>query len=306
MGRSPRAWVAMAMESKDIRETIRCRSHVTSSDRGRLTSGTPNHTRVDLRQTVCCASGMTEYGPSTYGDRVADVYDRMPQVMGKDSGRAVLALAELAGMGPILELGIGTGRLALPLAARGLTVHGIDASEAMVKKLRAKPGGERIPVAIGDFADVTVDGRFSLIFVAFNTFFGLLSQEDQVRCFGRVAEHLTADGVFVLEAFVPDVTRFDRAQRVGVTHMGVDDVQLEVSLHDPVAQRIRSHHIVLSNEGGTQLYPVSVRYAWPSELDLMARLAGLQLRARWNDWDKSEFTAMSRAHVSVYACSAGR
>jgi hypothetical protein len=145
-----------------------------------------------------------------------------------------------------------------------------------------------------------------LIFVAFNTFFGLLSQDDQVSCFARVAEHLTADGVFVLEAFVPDVTRFDRGQRVGVTHMGLDDVQLEVSLHDPVAQRIRSHHIVMSNEGGIQLYPVSVRYAWSSELDLMARLAGLQLRARWNDWDKSEFTAMSRSHVSVYACSAGR
>jgi len=249
---------------------------------------------------------MTEYGPSTYGDRVADVYDRLPQVLGRDIGRAVGTLAELAGVGPILELGIGTGRLALPLAARGLPVHGIDASEAMVMKLRAKPGGERIAVSIGDFADVAVDGQFSLIFVAFNTFFGLLSQEDQVRCFARVAEHLTADGVFVLEAFVPDVTRFDRGQRVGVVHMGLDDVQLEVSLHDPATQRVRSHHIVISNEGRAQLYPVSVRYAWPAELDLMARLAGMELRSRWNDWDKSEFTAMSRSHVSVYACSAGR
>ena len=244
---------------------------------------------------------MPEYGPSTYGDRVADIYDHMPQVLGRDTGDAVATLAELAGAGPVLELGIGTGRLALPLAARGLAVHGIDASEAMVKKLRAKPGGERIPVAIGDFADVAVDGRFPLIFVAFNTFFGLSSQEDQVRCFARVAEHLTDDGVFVLEAFVPDVTRFDRGQRVGVTHMGVGDVQLEASLHDPVAQRIRSHHIVMSNEGGARLYPVHVRYAWPSELDLMARLAGLHLRARWSYWDKSEFTAASRSHVSVYA-----
>ena len=121
---------------------------------------------------------MTEYGPSTYGDRVAEVYDRMPQVLGRDTERAVAMLAELAGAGPVLELGIGTGRLALPLAAKGLTVHGIDASEAMVKKLREKQGGERIPVAIGDFADVAVDGRCSLIFVAFNTFFGLTSQED--------------------------------------------------------------------------------------------------------------------------------
>jgi SAM-dependent methyltransferase len=249
---------------------------------------------------------MTEYGPSTYGDRVADVYDRMPQVVARDVDRAVVTLAELAGPGPVLELGIGTGRLALPLAARGLAVHGIDASEAIVKKLRVKSGGERIPVAIGDFADVAVDGRFPLIFVAFNTFFGLLSQEEQVRCFARVAEHLTAEGVFVLEAFVPDVTRFDRGQRLGVTHMGVDDVQLEASVHDPLTQRIRSLHIMMSNDGGPQLYPVHIRYAWPSELDLMARLAGLHLRARWSDWDKSTFTATSRSHVSVYACSAGR
>src|SRR5262249_10572699 len=125
------------------------------------------------------------------------VYDRMPQVLGRDTERAVAMLAELAGAGPVLELGIGTGRLALPLAAKGLTVHGIDASEAMVKKLREKQGGdERIPVAIGDFADVAVDGRFPLIFVAFNTCFGLTSQEDQVRCFARVAEHLTPDGIF--------------------------------------------------------------------------------------------------------------
>ena len=263
-------------------------------------------TWIDLPPTICCAFTVTEYGPSTYGDRVADVYDCMPQVLGRDTGRAVAALAELAGRGPVLELGIGTGRLALPLAARGLAVHGIDASEQMINKLRAKPDGDRIPVAIGDFADVAIDGRISLIFVAFNTFFGLLSQEDQVRCFARVAEHLTADGAFVLEAFVPDVTRFDRGQRVGVTHAGVDDVQLEASVHDPVTQRIRSHHIVVSNEGGTRLYPIQVRYAWPSELDLMARLAHLHLRVRWSDWDKSEFTAMSRSHVSVYASSAGR
>jgi SAM-dependent methyltransferase len=244
---------------------------------------------------------MTEYGPSTYGDRVAEVYDRMPQVLGRDTERAVAMLAELAGAGPVLELGIGTGRLALPLAAKGLTVHGIDASEAMVKKLREKQGGERIPVAIGDFADVAVDGRFPLIFVAFNTFFGLTSQEDQLRCFARVAEHLTTDGVFVLEAFVPDVARFDRGQRLGVTHMGVDDVQIEASVHDPVTQRIRSNHILISSEGSMQLYPVHVRYAWPSELDLMARLAGLHLRARWSDWDKGDFTVTSRSHVSVYA-----
>jgi len=244
---------------------------------------------------------MTEYGPSTYGDRVAEVYDRMPQVLARETEHAVATLAELAGPGPVLELGIGTGRLALPLAAKGLSVHGIDASEAMVEKLRAKRGGDRIPVAIGDFADVAVDGRFALIFVAFNTFFGLTTQEDQVRCFARVAQHLTTSGVFVLEAFVPDVARFDRGQRVGVTHMGVDDVQIEASVHDPVTQRIRSQHILISSDGRTHLYPVHVRYAWPSELDLMARLAGLRLRGRWSDWDKGDFTGTSRSHVSVYA-----
>src|SRR5262249_52827303 len=145
-----------------------------------------------------------------------------------------------------------------------------------------------------------VEGRFALVFVAFNTFFGLLSQEAQVRCFARVAEHLTDRGVFVIEAFVPDTSRFDRGQRVGVTALDVDTVQLETSVHDPAAQVIRSQHVVFSN-AGMQLFPVHVRYAWPSELDLMARLAGLRLRDRWGAWDKSPFTAASRAHVSVFA-----
>ena len=244
---------------------------------------------------------MTDYGPSTYGDRSADVYDRMPQVANRDVDTAVATLAALAGSGPVLELGIGTGRLALPLAARGLAVHGIDASSAMVEKLRAKPGGAAIPVTIADFADVAVAGRFSLIFVAFNTFFALLTQDDQVRCFARVAEHLTATGVFVIEAFVPDPTRFDRGQRVGVIDLGVDRLQLEASVHDPLNQRIRSQHVVVSGDGALRLFPVQVRYVWPSELDLMGKLAGLTLRARWADWGRSPFTAASRTHVSVYA-----
>jgi len=196
---------------------------------------------------------MADYDVSTYGDRIADVYDRLPQVP-DNAEAAVAALASLAGSGPVLELGIGTGRIALPLAARGLAVHGIDASEAMVKRLRTKPGGDRIPVAMGNFADVALEGRFSLIYVAFNSFFGLLSQDDQVRCFARVAERLTEQGVFVIEAFVPDVTRFDRGQRLAVTTMGVDDLQLEASVHDPVEQRVRAQHIVISAEG-TKLYP---------------------------------------------------
>jgi predicted TPR repeat methyltransferase len=192
----------------------------------------------------------------------------MPQVPG-NTDAVVAALVALAGAGPVLERGIGTGRIALPLAAHGLAVHGIDASRAMIGKLRAKPGGDGIPVTIGNFAEMTIEQRFSLIFVVFNTFFGLLSQEEQVRCFARVTEHLTDGGVFVIEAFVPDLTRFDRDQRLAVMAMSVDRLQLEASVHDPVAQRVRAQQVVISAEG-TRLYPVQLRYAWPSELDLMA------------------------------------
>ncbi len=241
---------------------------------------------------------MEGYGPETYGDRIADVYDDLYTSL--DTEGAVEALAALAGGGPVLELAVGTGRLALPLAERGLEVHGIDASEAMVAKLRAKPGGDRIPVTMGDFADVGVDGRYSLVFVAFNTFFGLLTQEDQVRCFANVAAHLAAGGSFVIEAFFPDLARFDRGQRVQATRLDPGQVMLDVSKHDPVEQRVESDHVVIT-EAGIRLYPVNVRYAFPAELDLMARLAGLELTDRWGGWRREPFTADSPRHVSVYA-----
>jgi len=238
------------------------------------------------------------YDVSTYGERIADVYDSWPRLP-TNTERAVEFLAAAAGGGPILELGIGTGRIALPLLQRGFTVSGIDVSPAMVGKLRAKPGGDRIAVTMGDFADVPIAGRFSLIFVAFNTFFGLLSQDAQLRCFAAVAERLADGGVFVIEAFVPDLTRFDHGQRVGATEIRADAVYLETSAHDPVAQRVRSQQIVIT-ERGVRLYPVEVRYAWPAELDLMARLAGLRLRERWGGWSRETFGASSGAHVSVY------
>ncbi len=241
---------------------------------------------------------MPEYGPSTYGERIAEVYDEWPGIP-QDTEATVAFLARLAGSGPVLELGIGTGRLAIPLARRGLRVHGIDASEAMVAKLRAKPGGGDIPVTVGDFADVAVRGPFSLVFVVFNTFFALLAQDDQVRCFANAAARLTTDGVFVIEAFVPDLARFDRGQRVNATQVDTHRVQLDASHHDPVEQRVRSSHVVLREEG-IRLYPVHIRYAWPSELDLMARLAGLRLRERWGGWQGEPFTAASPRHVSVY------
>lgn len=236
--------------------------------------------------------------PAEYGERIADVYD---ELYGKlfDTEGAAAFLAELAGPGPALELGIGTGRLALPLAERGVKVHGIDASERMVRNLRGKPGGDRIPVTIGDFADVPVDGRFPLVFVAFNTLFALRTQEAQVRCFQAVAEHLADDGAFVVEAFVPDPARFDRGQRTATERLAHDRVILESSVHDRATQRVDSLHVMVTEEG-IRLYPVDIRYAWPSELDLMARLAGLGLRERWADWRRTPFTSESPQHVSVY------
>jgi SAM-dependent methyltransferase len=241
---------------------------------------------------------MNEYGPSTYGERIAEVYDELHAGLA-DVEPIVDALADLARGGRVLELGIGTGRIALPLAARGIDIYGIDASEAMVAKLRAKEGGAKIPVTMGDFADVGVEGSFSLTFVVFNTFFALLSQEDQIRCFHRVAQHLTDNGVFLIEAFVPDLARFVRGQNTSATRVETDRVMLDVSRHDPVGQRVESQHVTIT-ESGTKLFPVQLRYAWPSELDLMAQLAGMRLRERWSSWERAPFTAASTSHVSVY------
>ena len=240
-----------------------------------------------------------DYAPELYGDRIADVYDAFHAEMGLDTEGTVEVLAELAGDGPVLELAIGTGRVALPLAERGIEVHGIDASERMVEKLREKPGGDSIPVTIGDFADVGVEGRFSLVYLVFNTLFGLQTQEDQVRCFANVAEHLADDGLFVIEVFVPDPGRFDRNQRVNVARVRPDEVFLDVSRWDPIAQRSETDHVVVTEEG-IKLYPVSLRMAWPAELDLMARLAGLELKHRWASWKKDDLDARSGAHISVY------
>ncbi|HEX6307761.1 MAG TPA: methyltransferase domain-containing protein [Longimicrobiales bacterium] len=239
---------------------------------------------------------MTEYLASTYGDRIADWYDSMHPAV---DPAAIELLAELASGGPVLELGIGTGRIALPLASRGLRVQGVDASEAMVARLRAKPGGQDIPVTITDFREFDLQRTFPLIFVAFNTIFALPTQDDQVQCFRTVARHLGADGCFVVEAFVPDLTRFDRNQRVSMGNFDLDSAMLELSHHDPVRQRIDAQLLYLSPQG-IRLYPVQLRYAWPAELDLMARLAGLTLWQRWSSWNREPFGAASGFHVSVY------
>jgi len=241
---------------------------------------------------------MEGYRKETYGDRIADVYDALMTVL-PDPADCADRLAELAGQGPALELGIGTGRVALPLASRGVEVHGIDASEAMVERLRAKPGGDAITVTFGDFADVPVEGSYPLVYVVFNTFFSLLTQEDQVRCFAAVAGHLALGGAFVVTGFVPDQTLHPGGQSVRTVQLGLDQVRLDAALHDPVAQRVDFQHVVLSG-GGIRLYPGAVRYAWPSELDLMARLAGLRLRERWGGWRREPFDRASGGHVSVY------
>lgn len=242
---------------------------------------------------------MENYEPSaSFGEEVAAIYDDLSPR--GDTQATVAFLEQLAGGGPALELAIGTGRVALPLAARGLRVDGIDLSPAMVAQLRARPGGDQIAVTIGDFADVPVEGTYRLIFVIFNTLFNLLTQDDQVRCFQNVAAHLTADGVFVVEAFVPTfLTRLRDDQYVDAEAIGIGEVRLDVGRHDPVTQQLAESHVILTR-AGVRLYPIVTRYAWPSELDLMARIAGLRLKERWAGWNREPFTASSSSHVSVY------
>src|SRR3990172_1947219 len=204
---------------------------------------------------------MDDYTAFTYGDRIAETYDRWYADLpfGGDLATAVSFLRGLAGEGPALELGIGTGRVALPLGEAGVEIHGIDASEEMVARLREKPGGGGIPVTIAGFRTFSVEHRYRLVYVVFNTFFGLLTQEDQVECFHAVADHLAPGGVFVMEAFVPDPGRFDRGQRASAIDVTADEVRLEVTKHDALEQRSVSQHVVI-REDGIRLYPVRIRY----------------------------------------------
>ena len=249
---------------------------------------------------------MPDYDASTYGERWADIYDDWVAAVWHTTSadEVVPALVGLSGAGPALELGIGTGRVALALARHGLEVHGIDASPAMVEELRRKPGGEAIPVTIGDFADVGVDASYRCIYVVFNTFYALLTQEDQVRCFRNVAAHLEPDGVFVMEAFVPDLTRFTGGQHVSTSAVSTDPdnvgVDLDVSRLDLMHQRVDAVILFLRDGESVSARPVRLRFAYPSELDLMAQLAGMRLRTRMGGWKGEPFTSASPRHVSVY------
>jgi SAM-dependent methyltransferase len=239
---------------------------------------------------------MTDYSHETYGEHVAGVYDDWYTDY---DPAAIDLLAELARGGKALELGIGTGRIALPLAGRGVEVHGIDAAASMVARLRAKPGGDRVTVTQGNFAEVPVDGKFSLIYIAFNTFYNLTTQEEQVQCFRNVAAHLEPGGCFVIEAFVPDVTRFKQNQVNWASKVNLDVVELDVGQHDPVTQRVYSQKVVIT-DGSVRLYPLQIRYCWPSEFDLMAQVGGLRLRERWTNWKREPFTYKSEHHISIY------
>jgi SAM-dependent methyltransferase len=204
-------------------------------------------------------------------------------------------LAELAGGGAALELGIGTGRIALPLARRGVRVHGIDLSPAMVSRLRSKPGGEEIPVTIGDFATTTVDGAFSLAYVVFNTIMNLRTQDAQVACFQNVVAHLEPQGLFVVEVMLPELQRLPQGEvflafDVSSEHLGFDE-------YDVAHQGLISHHYY-PREGEHATFPG--RYIWPSELELMARIAGMSPRERWSGWKREVFTSESTKHVSVW------
>jgi SAM-dependent methyltransferase len=234
-----------------------------------------------------------------FGERVAERYDESSAEMFEREtlDATVDFLAGLAGRGAALELGIGTGRIALPLAQRGVRVHGIDLSSAMVARLRAKEGAEDIEVTLGDFATTRVDGTFSIAYLVFNTIMNLTTQDEQVACFQNVAAHLEPGGCFVIEVMLPELQRLApgetfRPFRVTATRLGFDE-------YDVVSQGLISHHYSVS-DGELEVNPIPFRYVWPSELDLMARLAGMTLRERWSGWKREPFTSDSTKHVSVW------
>lgn len=234
-----------------------------------------------------------------FDEAVAATYDADSAAMFEPSvlDPAVEFLAGLAGHGRALELGVGTGRVALPLSARGVPVHGVDASEPMLERLRAKPGAAAISLTVGDMATAAVPGPFRLVYLVYNVITNLVTQEAQVRCFQNAAAHLEPGGFLVAEVFVPELQRLPRgdtyrAFTVTPAHLGFDE-------YDVVRQLCRSHHYVI-RDGQARVFVSEHRYAWPAELDLMARLAGLTFHERWASWRRDVFTAASTSHVSVW------
>ena len=233
----------------------------------------------------------------SFGDETAAVYD---DSLRGDEAETVACLEKLARGGPVPMASSSTGRIGLPLAARGLRVDGIEQSAAMIARLRAKPGGDAIAITQGNMADVQASGSYRLIFVVFNTLYNLLTQAGQVRCFENAARHLTDDGVFLVEAALPDsLYRLRDYQYVDAEAIDVGQVRLDVGRYDPVTQLLDESHVSLSSRG-IQVYPIVTRYIWPSEMDLMARIAGLRRQTRWAGWNGELFDARSTRHVCVY------
>jgi SAM-dependent methyltransferase len=234
-----------------------------------------------------------------FGERVAATYDESSAAMFDPAVIDTVAdvLAGLAGSGRALELGIGTGRIALPLARRGVPVHGIDVSRAMVDRLRAKPGGDAIGVTIGDFATTRVEGTFSLAYLVFNTIMNLTSQAAQVACFRNVAAHLAPGGCFVIEVMVPELRKLPAGQ--SAVPFQVSPTRWAFDLYDVATQSVSSNYITVT-DGRGEYRSIPFRYVWPAELDLMAELAGMRLRERWDGWTRELFTSESRQHVSIW------
>ena len=234
-----------------------------------------------------------------FGERVAAAYDQRSADMFDPAvvDPAVDRLAELAGDGAALEFAIGTGRIALPLAARGVRVAGIDNSEAMLARLREKPGSERVEAGVGDMAATRVEGQFALVYLVFNTIFNLVTQDGQVACFANAAAHLGSGGRFVIEARVPELQRLPAGQTI--LPWRAEPEGISAYAYDVVTQRLSGQHYHFI-DGRVEASPTEMRYAWPAELDLMARLAGMRLEDRWGGWKREPFTALSPAHVSVY------
>lgn len=234
-----------------------------------------------------------------FGESIAADYDESAAAMFRPDAvdPAVDLLAELAGGGPALELGVGTGRIALPLAARGVPVHGIDMSRAMVDRLRAKPGGDAVDVTIGDFATTRVAGEFALAYLVFNTIGNLTTQDAQVDCFRNAAIHLRPGGCFVVETGVPELRKLPAGQSAVPFH--ISDTRWAFDTYDVATQAMSSNYVTIV-DGRAEHRSIPFRYVWPAELDLMARLAGLRLRDRWEDWTREPFTSESGKHVSVW------
>ncbi|GGU62292.1 methyltransferase [Streptomyces albospinus] len=243
-------------------------------------------------------------GDGHFGEPVAATYDETSADMFEPGvvGPTVDVLAGLAGGGRALELGIGTGRIALPLAARGVPVHGIDMSRAMVARLRAKPGGDAVGVTIGDFATTRVGGSFSVAYLVFNTIMNLTTQAAQVACFRNAAAHLAPGGCFVIEVMTPELRKLPAGQNVVPWH--TSPTRWAFDSYDIATQALRSHYVEVG-EGRASYRSIPFRYVWPAELDLMAQLAGLRLRERWDGWTGEPFTSESSRHVSVWERASG-